>query len=398
MAHRCASLALVAEAPLTVELRGVVKRYPVFRRRRQRLQLLCGLTRGLNFVPALDGVDLRAAAGEAVGIIGENGSGKTTLLRVVAGVSEVDGGEVRVAQPVAAILELGLGFHSNLTARENLELFGASIGVPAHAMRPLIPDILAFAELEEYADQALYSFSSGMAARLAFAAATAVDPQVLVVDEALAVGDGAFQRKCIARMVHFRDRGRTVLFSSHAMYQVAEFCSRAVWLRQGRVAAEGPAAEVIHGYEAYLRHLQRGQESVVTGTLWPQAAWLDKVTVEPLAPHAPGQKLDVRIVVRRVEPHFPVHLGVGLKSADGVGLAFVSTAWDELDALRGDVREEVVLEVSELPAASGVWDLNVYLADEYGLNVLDVKTVPGAVQVLPRRWNPGLVMLSHRWR
>lgn len=353
----------------------------------------------MEFTRALDGVDLEAAPGEAVGLIGENGSGKTTLLRVVAGVSQVDAGEVRVAQPAAGILELGLGFHTDLTARENLYLYGASLGLAAAEVQRRLPEVLAFAELEEYADRPLYSFSSGMAARLAFAAATAVDPAVLVVDEALAVGDGAFQRKCIDRMVGFKERGKTVLFCSHAMYQVAEFCTRAVWLRQGRVEADGPAHEVINAYESYLRQPRQERAAAASRDV-PEVrpAWLVELAVEPPPPHLPGQTLRVRAVMERAQPEEEVHVGVAFEGGGGVNLAVVATAWDGLPPRRGGRREEVVLEVPSFPAAAGRWDVTVYLADQRGLRVFDRRTLPGAVQVKAGGWTPGMVVLPHVWR
>lgn len=384
-------------SPFSVEVREAVKRYPVFHRRRQRLQLFCGLTRGLTFLAALDGVSLQAGPAEAVGIIGENGSGKTTLLRAVAGVAQLDAGEVRVNGPVTAILELGLGFHTDLTARENLLLYGVTAGIPAGEVRRLLPEILAFAELESYADAPLYSFSSGMTARLAFAAATAVDPNVLVVDEALAVGDGAFQRKCLQRMVSFREHGKTVLFCSHAMYQVAEFCARSLWLRQGKVAAEGPSPEVIREYEGYLRHRQGETPARELPAAAPSAR-LQYVSVEPPPPHRVGEKVVVRVGVARRRGGEGVHVGVSFETRDGVNLATVATAWDGLPPLRGGQLEEVILEVPSFPASGGEWDVCVYLAEEHGLAVLDRVTVPAAVRVVGRHWTPGLVALDHVWR
>ena len=226
----------------TVEVHGLVKRYLLFGRRRDRALALFGRTRNLTFVTALEGVDLEVNAGEAVGIIGENGSGKSTLLRLVAGISTPTAGTIRAAQPLAPILELGLGFHSDFTGRENALLYGTLLGIEESAMKERLGDVLAFADLGEFIDQPLRTYSSGMAARLAFAVATHVDPRVLVVDEALAVGDGAFQKKCLDRMVRFKQAGCTVLFCSHAMYLVTSFCDRAVWLHNGRVQHVWPGS------------------------------------------------------------------------------------------------------------------------------------------------------------
>jgi ABC-type polysaccharide/polyol phosphate transport system ATPase subunit len=171
---------------------------------------------------------------------------------VVAGITRPDAGSVEVAAPISAILELGLGFHPEFSGRENALLYGAVIGVPERVMRERLADVLAFAELGEFIDQPLRTYSSGMTARLAFAVATHVDPNVLLVDEALAVGDIAFQKKCVDRMARFLADRRTVLFCSHAMYLVTSFCQRAVWLRDGQVAAAGDVHAVVSAYEEYL--------------------------------------------------------------------------------------------------------------------------------------------------
>jgi len=382
-----------------VHVHQVVKRFPVFRRRRDRLRFFLGLARGLEFHAALDGVSFTAAFGEAVGLIGENGSGKTTLLRLLMGVAEPDEGFIQHEGPVAGILELGAGFHTDLTARENLLLYGAALGRPAAQVRQLIPEILAFAELEAFADQPLYSFSSGMTARLAFAAATCVSPAVLVVDEALAVGDGAFQRKCIERMVGFRDSGKTVVFCSHALYQVAEFCSRAVWLRQGRVEADGPTAEVIRAYESYLRRRRSPRPSGGAEAVSPAApeAWVADLAVEPSRPCTPGQPLSLHLTLGRSHSGLPVHVALSLETSEGVVLAVLGTHWDGVAPLRGGAVERVRLVTESFPAAQGPLDVTVYVADERALRIYDQRRFSRAIQVGVGNWAPGLVVFPHRW-
>ena len=387
-----------------VEIRGLVKRYPMFARRRDRALAFLGRTRHLAFKTALEGIDLTAFPGEAFGIIGENGSGKSTLLRVASGISSPDAGEVRADQPLAAILELGLGFHSDFTGRENALLYGALLGVPEAMMAERLGEVLAFAELGEFVDQPLRTYSSGMMARLAFAVATNVDPKVLVVDEALAVGDGAFQKKCVDRMVRFKEEGRTVLFCSHAMYLVAGFCERALWLHQGKIAAEGPARDVIHAYDDYLRH--RGKRRVeahvephVEAHVPPwQLARLQEVRVEPAGGAvAPGDPLAVHVRVRRTEPGLPVNVAVLFENEDGLALAIFGTHWDGHPPLAGGDEEEVTLKVPACPFARGQLDVTAYVADATGLQVMDMLLLPRALVVTPHRWEPGLVRVAHSW-
>lgn len=200
---------------------------------------------------ALRGVSFEVQTGEALGLIGRNGAGKSTALRVIARIIPPTGGRVVVSGRVAPILELGLGLHGELTGRENVMLQGALLGFSRAEMKRRIPRIVAFAELEEFIDAPLRTYSTGMAARLAFSVATDVDPDILLIDEVLSVGDERFQIKSEARMKEFRRAGKTIVFVSHSARQINETCDRAVWIHEGRVVREGPAAEVTEAYHQW---------------------------------------------------------------------------------------------------------------------------------------------------
>jgi ABC-type polysaccharide/polyol phosphate transport system ATPase subunit len=200
---------------------------------------------------ALRGVSFEVGTGEALGLIGRNGAGKSTALRVIARILPPTGGRVVVSGRVAPILELGLGLHGELTGRENVMLQGALLGFSRAEMKRRMGRIVAFAELEEFIDAPLRTYSTGMAARLTFSVATDVDPDILLIDEVLSVGDERFQIKSEARMKEFRRAGKTIVFVSHSARQVNETCDRAVWIHEGRVVREGPAAEVTEAYHQW---------------------------------------------------------------------------------------------------------------------------------------------------
>ncbi|MEP6769189.1 MAG: ABC transporter ATP-binding protein [Acidobacteriota bacterium] len=200
---------------------------------------------------ALHGVSFEVARGEAVGIIGRNGAGKSTILRLVARVIPPSSGRVVVVGRVAPILELGVGLHGELTGRENVLLQGTLLGFSRAEMRRRLPGIVAFAELEDFIDAPLRTYSTGMAARLSFSVATDVDPDILLIDEVLSVGDERFQAKCETRMNQFRAAGKTIVFVSHSSRQVREVCDRAVWVHEGRVVQEGRSAEVTDAYHEW---------------------------------------------------------------------------------------------------------------------------------------------------
>lgn len=197
---------------------------------------------------AVGGVSFDVRKGEIVGLIGRNGSGKSTLLKIVAGVYRPTSGKVSVSGTLAPLIELGAGMHHELTGRENILLNGLLMGYSKELMLAREKRIIEFADIGDFIDVPVKQYSSGMYMRLAFAVATEVDPDVLVVDEILAVGDYGFQQKCFARLRSFRDAGKTILFVSHSMNQIEDYCDRAILLEKGKIVIDGSAAEAVKGY------------------------------------------------------------------------------------------------------------------------------------------------------
>lgn len=198
---------------------------------------------------ALKDVSFTVKRGESIGLIGLNGSGKSTMLKVIAGVLKPTDGTVRVYGDVAPLIELGAGFDSDLTARENIYLNGALLGHPRSFMRDVYDEIVDFAELYDFMDVPVKNFSSGMTSRLAFSIATIGKPDILIVDEVLAVGDSKFQQKCIDRIEEMMRMGTTVLFVSHSIEQVKMVCGKVVWLEHGKLRAYGDTKEICAQYE-----------------------------------------------------------------------------------------------------------------------------------------------------
>ena len=198
---------------------------------------------------ALCEVSFEVKRGEIVGIIGRNGAGKSTLLKVISGIFKPTSGKVVTAGRVAPMLELGSGFDMEMSGHDNIFLNGAILGFSEEFLKSKYDEIVAFSELGEFIDMPLKTYSSGMLARLAFSVATMIEPEILIVDEILAVGDAAFQEKSRARMMELMSGGTTVLFVSHSMNQIREMCERAIWLEHGQVRAIGETQEVCDQYE-----------------------------------------------------------------------------------------------------------------------------------------------------
>ncbi|MEJ2404301.1 MAG: ABC transporter ATP-binding protein [Candidatus Thiodiazotropha sp.] len=233
-----------------LKLTNLSKVYRIYASPKDRLvELLTGRSRH-HVHCALRGIDLSISKGEAIGVIGNNGAGKSTLLKLVTGTLHPTTGSVDFRGRLTAILELGTGFHPDFSGYENLYYAGSLMGISAQEIDARFHDIAAFSELGEAIDQPIKTYSTGMVVRLAFSLMTMVSPDILIIDEALAVGDRNFQKKCIDRMMEIKHSGTTILFCSHSMHHITQFCDRAIWLDSGEVRYVGEANEVVDRYIA----------------------------------------------------------------------------------------------------------------------------------------------------
>lgn len=406
---------------VVVEAKGLSKTYRVYQRPWDRLvEALLRRPRHKKF-RSLQDIDLQLAAGDSLGIIGENGAGKSTLLKILAGVAAPSTGDVRVQGKIASILELASGFHPEFTGRQNIQLNAAMLGLTQKEVAAKTPNIIAFSELGDFIDQPVKVYSTGMAMRLGFAIATQVEPDVLIIDEALSVGDGYFQKKCVDRLMEFTRGGGTLLFCSHAMYYVTSFCQRALWLKDGQVAAMGPVEDVVRKYENFLMRKQPQEpvevaERPVGPARIVEARLLDEGSSEG-APGSHGsrpdgtsatatgpalyrhlQPLSLEVVWETHDPRLAFHVGVGIDRTDSVQVAAFSTFHDGLEPFRGQRRYSVRLDIPELPMLKGEYSLYVFLVDEEALHNYDSKVVHGAFEVAAEGYRFGLIHIPHSWR
>ena len=280
---------------------------------------------------ALRDVSASIAPGEAVGLIGRNGSGKTTLLRLVAGIIKPTSGTVAVEGRVGSLLELGAGFHPEFTGRENVYLNGAILGLKREAIRRHMDEIVAFAELERFIDVPVRTYSSGMYMRLGFAIAAHLDVDVLLLDEVFAVGDEEFQRKCFGKIFEFKQRGGTIVFVSHDAAAVDRLCGRAVLLRNGEVAFDGPTREAITQYHRLLAEERdpdergAGLSEYGTGDARIVECRLVGPGGEERRQFSPGERLTAHVRIEAADDVPPPRLSWELRDEAGLVLAAGST-------------------------------------------------------------------------
>ena len=423
-----------------ISLEGVGKTYKRFAKPSDRFwQALwprIGTQKGAapNEFVALAPLNLQVKRGEALGLIGRNGAGKSTLLQMVCGTLNPSSGSLRVTGKIGALLELGAGFNPEFTGRENVYLAAAVMGFSGAETDALYESIVDFSGIREFIDQPVKTYSSGMYVMLAFSIATSANPDILVIDEALSVGDGAFAKKSFERIMQLKTQGTTVLFCSHSMYQVESFCDRALWLDRGQVQMEGPAADVVAAYTDSLRaenahsadkpspntasalevsvasqKAPSNNELEIDSDPAPVTSGLTRILgIEVSVDGIKGRELqalslqsDVHITVKfESDPTQPCPtLATGFALPDGQIFTSAYTLFDGIAIERnaqGQGQATVVFE--KLPLMKGRFTVGAYLFDERALHVYDVVLQAATVNVTQAGVHQGFVQLPHRWQ
>ena len=420
--------------------RDVSKLYRRFAHRNQFRTLKSALLTGSvlsdlrpeEMFTALDGVSFEVPRGTTFGVIGENGSGKSTLLKLVAGITKPTRGHLAVEGRVSALIELGAGFHPEISGRENVSINGIMLGLTRREVERRFDEIVDFAELREFIDAPVKTYSSGMYMRLGFAVAIHVDPEVLLIDEVLAVGDEAFTRKCLDKIAEFHRRGKTILFVTHSLGLVEKMCDDVLWLRHGRAADRGDPKRVV---DAYLTYVAGGEEEALLLSQ-PAATSALATTPEEPAPRAargeaapatgyrpgrwgrreieiravrlldargrerhvfvPGETVTLALSVHAREPVEDFVFGVGLYSAEGTNVYGTNTDIEGFTPRRvaGDAEVRLALEGLSLVEGTYLVDLAAHRRDgtpyDYlrGLHSFRVKS---------RLKDVGLYRPLHRW-
>ena len=379
------------------------KSYPKAFRSSDRLRALWRLLftqQAADSITVLDDVSLEVRRGESLGLIGANGAGKSTLLKLITGVLTPTTGTVAVHGELGALLELGAGFHPEHTGRENIVMSAALHGLTGAQLRAQLPRIIEFADIGRYIDEPVKHYSSGMVVRLGFAVVAVLKPDLLITDEVLAVGDEAFQKKCIAWMQEYLDDGGTLILVSHSMYHIQKLCRRACWLREGRVEMTGDVFDVTQAYLAF----QERKTAVDAKTEHPHAHDVEFSVLDvringhegevPVAVDD-GETVRVGVRLRSRDGRKPA-IVVGIVRADGTPVYGVSSDMDGFEPTRtaeGIFDCELVFERHGL--LPGSYSIRVHPMDPEGMRIFD--TVDRTITVRGTSREFGMVRLPHRW-
>ncbi|MEO7571629.1 MAG: ABC transporter ATP-binding protein [Acidimicrobiales bacterium] len=392
--------------PVVITVEKVSKSFRLYNERNQSLKatIMRGRRAGYEEFLALDDVSAEVTQGTTVGFIGENGSGKSTLLKCMARILRPDSGRITVDGKVSALLELGAGFHPELSGRENVYLNGTILGLSTRELDRKFDDIVGFAGLERFIDSPVKNYSSGMYVRLGFSVAINVDPDILLIDEVLAVGDEQFQNRCAEKFADLRSAGKTIVLVSHSLGSVRSMCDHVVWLAEGRVRRAGDAGSVL---DEYVGVMHGGREADVgTGTRWGSGE-AEIVDIE-LLDGAGRQVTRVRTGDSvRLRLHYDAHepvprpvFGMAIHTLEGVHVSGPNTREAGLvpDQIFG--RGTIDLDVPGLMLLPGTYDISVSLVDHEVLHTFDFHQRALRFDVeagMPHETFGGVVSLGGTW-
>lgn len=405
---------------IAIRVRDVAKRYQMYSRPADRLkQMIWPSHRFFDEISVLQGVNFDVRQGETVGIIGRNGAGKSTLLQMIVGTLAPTEGTIQVQGRVAPLIELGAGFNPEFSGHDNIMIYGQLLGMTRAEMERKYDDIVRFADIGDYFNRPVKTYSSGMYARLAFAVAIHVDPKVLIVDEILAVGDAAFQQKCLNRFYEIKESGCTILIVAHDQYLVRSICDKAVYLKDGKMVDFGPAAEITTLYledtqplpEPSNKTLEDGQANSASAKTESQiggpAQLFDIKDVQfsgadgqPIDKMKSGDDVYLTMRFRTLAKNYrePISFVFNLYRSDGIYVCGTTTLMEGLGMFDPGSEGTVTVTFPKLPLLAGKYIWRVAINDHGGMLVLAEAKSVCPFRVTDEFKSVGLVHLERTWK
>jgi lipopolysaccharide transport system ATP-binding protein len=395
------------EAAFTIECDGLGKLYRFYSNPRKRFLDTVFRRHHYQAFWALRQVSFSVARGESLGIIGENGAGKSTLLKILSGVLHPTEGKLNIFGKVTSILDLGAGFHPEFSGRENIFTYGMLVGYGRDQIREKIEEIIGFADIGPFIDRPVKIYSSGMFVRLAFSCATGFEPDVLVIDEVLAVGDQHFQRKCLDRIMGFREAGKTIVFCSHNMYQLREVCDRAIWIHGGKMAGYGEPRLVTEDYMDFqmTKSSTKGPSGSHENKL--QEGCLGVLTKVEVCDHAgkpcsefqTGDRMMVKMWTRFSPAVSWPAVGLGIKRAGDLQCYQITSQIDQIPMIPlGENRYYAEISFLNLELLSGHYFLSLATGDGQGMMAFDIWKDFFSFTVTHKTRELGICRLDHEWK
>ncbi|GAB4419285.1 MAG: ABC transporter ATP-binding protein [Thermodesulfovibrionales bacterium] len=347
---------------------------------------------------ALNRISFEVKRGETLGIIGENGAGKSTLLKILSRTLSPTSGEFEVNGRVSSLLELGSGFHPEFTGIDNIYFYGSLLGIDRALMQAKKDEIVEFSELGDFINYPIKTYSSGMFVRLAFSVAMAVDPDILVVDEALSVGDLHFQKKSAEKILSFKGQGKTIVFCSHSMYYINRLCDRVIWLKNGQITMEGAPHAVTQAYETYqlkkeaVNRSETAEATPAVESTSPSLVLIRNIIVTPFPTVRCGDDLNIEIEIMARDNAQSYQVAAILKRIDGIDIIGIGTK--EYEPLHGHMR--VNLCFPSLQLKEGTFFVEIYAMDEQFVHIFDMKAT--SPFIIPKESvELGFINIPYKW-
>lgn len=409
---------------IAISLNHVSKSYQLYEQEHHRFFEIISGKNYHKTVHALEPLSIDINTGQVLGLIGNNGAGKSTLLKLITETASLTTGTVAVNGRIVALLELGAGFHPDLSGRENIFLYASILGMPRQTIESCYQNIVEFSELGDFIDNPVKTYSSGMFVRLAFSVATAVEPDILIIDEALSVGDGHFANKSFDKIMSFKESGKTIIFCSHSMYHINNICDRVLWLEKGKVIMDGLPSQVVPAYTAKLftedeksKQPEQADAHSIVQSAEHSSDETDKektsntsgavlIEVTAVADDTIGKELsvltgqtDVEVKARFISdpdeaaPHF----GVTIENTQGYVISSAGTFVKNHDIARDEQGEgEVTIKFPDIPLLDGKFYINAYLLHNNAILVYDEALKCIEINVHQKGQHLGVVQLDYQ--